>query len=80
MMTIMPRPRPSHLHREKNRHGNFAWYVRVNRGPRIRIKAEYGTPEFEEAYRAAVKGERPASSKEAVRSRFARPTVSRYKL
>lgn len=58
-MDGMPRPRPIHLHREINRHGNPAWYVRVNRGPRIRIKAEYGTPEFDEAYRAALQGERP---------------------
>ncbi len=58
-MTDMPKPRPLHLHREKTRHGNFAWYVRVNRGPRIRIKAEYGTPEFQEAYLAALAGERP---------------------
>lgn len=66
-MDLMPRPRPPHLHREKNRHGNFAWYVRVNRGPRIRIKAEYGTDEFKEAYELAVKGERPTKEKEAVR-------------
>lgn len=66
-MTTMPRPRKPHLHHEKNRHGNFAWYVRVNRGPRIRIKAEYGTDEFNEAYELAIRGERPTKEKEAVR-------------
>ena len=55
----MPRPRPPHLHREANRHGKVVWYVRVGRGPRIRIRAKYGTPEFETAYQSAVSGERP---------------------
>jgi integrase len=42
--------------------------VRQGRGPRIRIRAEYGTPEFDEQYRAALSGTtpqrraRPASS------------------
>jgi integrase len=56
-MTDMPRPRPPHLHREINRHGNAVWYVRIGKGPRIRIKAEYGTPEFEDAYQAALRGD-----------------------
>jgi integrase len=30
-----------------------------HKGPRIRIKAEYGTPQFEEAYQAALKGDAP---------------------
>ena len=30
--------------------------VRVDRGPRVRIKAEYGTPEFDIEYRAAIAG------------------------
>lgn len=58
-MVGMPRPRPPHLHREANRHGNMVWYVRVGKGPRTRIKAEYGTPAFQAAYRAALAGERP---------------------
>lgn len=58
-MSAMPRPRPPSLHREMNRHGKAVWYVRVGKGPRIRIKAEYGTPEFETAYRAALNGEGP---------------------
>ncbi|WP_375781178.1 tyrosine-type recombinase/integrase [Bradyrhizobium sp. ma5] len=64
-MIAMPRPRPPHLHREINRHGNPIWYVRVNRGSRIRIKAEYGTEEFQEAYQAAVSGEVPKSTGKA---------------
>jgi integrase len=53
-MDGMPRPRPPHLHREENRHGKTVWYVRIGKGPRIRIKGEYGTSDFEEAYQAAL--------------------------
>ncbi len=53
----MPRPRPPHLHKETNRHGTTVWYVREGKGPRVRIKEAYGTPEFEVAYQAALKGE-----------------------
>ena len=52
----MPRPRPPHLQREITRHGKPVWYVRVHRGPRARIKAEFGTPEFDAEYRAALAG------------------------
>jgi len=53
----MPRPRPPHLHKETNRHGKLTWYVRVGKGPRTRIKGDYGTPEFSAAYQAAISGE-----------------------
>src|SRR5258707_12984743 len=52
----MPRPRPPHLHRETSRHGVTTWYVRRGHGPRIRIKSEFGTAEFEADYRAALDG------------------------
>lgn len=61
-MGDMPRPRPPHLQREENRHGNTVWYVRIGKGPRIRIKAALGSPEFEDAYQAALRGERPAKA------------------
>jgi integrase len=32
------------------------WYVRVDRGLRVRLRAEYGTPEFDAEYRAALAG------------------------
>ena len=54
-MADMPRPRPPYLHRHLTRHGRMIWYVRKGaRGRRIRIRAEYGSPEFEVEYRAAV--------------------------
>lgn len=56
-MADMSRPRPPFLQREKTRHGRFVWYVRKGDGPRTRIKAEFGTPGFDEEYRAAVNGE-----------------------
>jgi integrase len=59
-MDHMPHPRPPHLHRQTTRHGKSVWYVRVDHGPRIRIRAAYGTPAFDVEYRAALQGERPA--------------------
>jgi integrase len=59
LILAMPRPRPPHLHRETNRHGTVVWYVRVGKGPRIRIKAQYGTPDFEEVYQAAIRCDSP---------------------
>lgn len=58
-MEAMPRPRPPHLHREVTRHGKAVWYVRIGKGSRIRIKAEFGTPEFEAGYQAAL-SDKPA--------------------
>jgi hypothetical protein len=54
-MDGMPRPRPPYLSREVTRHGKPVWYVRRN-GRRVRIKAEYGTPEFDVEYQAALAG------------------------
>lgn len=66
-MSAMPRPRPPNLHRETNRHGMTVWYVRVGKGPRIRIKAAYGSPEFDNAYRVALSGDRPRPAGKAAR-------------
>lgn len=63
----MPRPRPPHLHRETNRHGTTVWYVRHGKGARIRVKAIYGTPEFEAAYQAALTGDAPRGSAKATK-------------
>jgi integrase len=63
-MAAMPCPRPPHLHRQVTRHGKTVWYVRVGKGPRTRIKAAFGTPEFEAEYRAAV-SVRPRSTSSA---------------
>ena len=41
--------------------------MREGKGLRIRLKAVYGTPEFEEAYQAALRGEAPRSAAKAAR-------------
>jgi integrase len=57
----MPRPRPQYVHRQVTRHGKTVWYVRIGQGPRIRLRAAFGTPEFDDEYRAARDGTtRPA--------------------
>jgi integrase len=55
-MDGMPRPRPPHLHRQVSRHGKTVWYVRIGRGPRVRIRSAFGTPEFDSEYQAAIAG------------------------
>jgi hypothetical protein len=52
-MDGMPRPRPPHLSREVTRHGKAVWYARRN-GKRIRLRADFGTPEFDAEYQAAL--------------------------
>lgn len=49
--------RPLYLQKHTTRHGQTVWYVRVKRGPLIRIKAEYGTEEFNALYLAAIAGQ-----------------------
>src|SRR5260370_25299805 len=55
-MDGMPRPRPPHLHRQITQHGRAVWYVRIGKGPGTRIKAAFGTPEFDAEYQAALSG------------------------
>jgi hypothetical protein len=43
-MDGMPRPRPPHLQRQVSRHGKTVWYVRIGKGPRIRIHSPFGSP------------------------------------
>ena len=62
-MQEMPRPRPPYLHKLTSRHGKTVWCVQVGRGPRIRIREEYGTPAFEQAYQDALSADRPAPVK-----------------
>jgi integrase len=52
----MPRPRPPRLQRQITRHGRTVWYVRRGHGLRIRIRAAFGSPEFEVEYFAAING------------------------
>jgi hypothetical protein len=54
-MDDMPRPRPPYLSREVTRHGKPVWYVRRD-GKRIRLRAGFGTPEFDAEYQAGLTG------------------------
>jgi integrase len=68
VIEVMPKPRPPYLHRERNRHGKYVWYVRTSRAsPRIRIDEEFGTAEFMQAYHEAIAGNTPKKLKLKVR-------------
>jgi len=57
LIKSMPKPRPLHLHREVTRHGKVVWYARAggsSRGPRVKLRAEFGTAEFWAEYQAAL--------------------------
>jgi integrase len=54
----MPKPRFWGVEPNRNRHGRLRWYFRPDRSkPRIRLPDNFGSAEFELAYRAAVAGE-----------------------
>jgi len=55
-MRDMPRPRKPYVQREINRHGKTVWYFRRGKEKRIRLPGPYGSPEFNEAYEAALSG------------------------
>jgi integrase len=63
VIAVMPRPRPPHLHREVTRHGKAVWYVRLDKGPRVRIRAEFGSAEFDAEYQAAISATPRASAR-----------------
>lgn len=52
----MPRTRLPYLRHEKNRHKTLVWYFRKGDGPRIRLRAPYGSKAFQAEYDAALSG------------------------
>lgn len=54
-MEDMPRKLPQFVTKEKNRHGTWVYYFRKGKGKRTRLPA-YGSPEFQDAYEAALTG------------------------
>ncbi len=50
----MPKRRLPYVLRESSRHGRMRWYFRKGKGKRVRLPDEYGSPEFLEAYNAAL--------------------------
>jgi len=63
LIGAMPRPRPPYLQRHVTRHGAVIWYVKPPGGARVRVRGEYGSAPFMEAYRAAMSGEALQSPK-----------------
>jgi integrase len=56
-MEAMPRQKPKYLHIDRSRHGQLRQYVRrPNDGKNIRIRAEFGSPQFWAEYDAALNG------------------------
>ncbi len=58
-MPTMPRPMPPYLYRERKRHGRIVFYVRRGKGPRIRVKGEFGSEDFARNYQSAILGVQP---------------------
>jgi integrase len=75
----MPRPRLPFLQKQVTRHGKVVWYVRRGAGPRARIKAAYGSPEFFAEYQAAVAELAGAPSKGKVRAGSLEWLIRRYR-
>lgn len=78
MMQPMPRPRPRHLHREVTRHGRVVWFHRAGKGPRTRIRQEYGTEAFWLDFEAAERGEIPDSRRPAAKPHSLAWLIDRY--
>ena len=67
-MADVPRPRFPNLQKETTRHGATVWYVRIGRGPRIRLRSPFGSKEFKLEYEAAMAGTAIADAKATARS------------
>ena len=70
---------PPYLHRERTRHGAIVWYVRIDKGPRIRIRGDYGSPEFKAAYDAAISGQTPPQKTRAPATHSLAWLIDRYR-
>src|ERR1700704_493677 len=80
MIASMPKPRPPHLHRQVSRHGKVVWYVRVSKDhPRIRMRADFGTPDFHAEYQAAIAGAAPRHAKGAPATGTLAWLIARYR-
>jgi len=79
VIDTVPRPRPPYLVRQVTRHGAVVWYVRVGKGQRIRLRKDYGTPEFEAEYQAAISGTAQPARTSSVRAGSLSWLVERYR-
>lgn len=53
-MPRMPKKRPLYVETFLSRHGKRMWFFRVGKGPRTRLPDEYGSVDFQKAYREAL--------------------------
>jgi hypothetical protein len=65
MGVLTQRPKWPGLRREKSRHGKTCWYVSSDSGERVHLKSNPEDKlairaEYEEAYAALLKGEKPS--------------------
>jgi integrase len=74
----MPRALPF-LQTETTRHGKTVYFVRFGKGPRIRIKGEYGTAEFMAAYAAALAGAAPPGARPEKDAKSLAWLIARYR-
>jgi integrase len=79
MIEAMPRPRPPYLNREVTRHGRVVWFVRVYPGPRVRIRAPFGTLEFESEYQSALAGKPRQTTKRTAAPGTLAWLIARYR-
>jgi integrase len=56
-----------HLQREVTRHDKVVWYVRVDRGPRVRLHQEPGSKEFFAEYQQALISGAPQQEDKSIR-------------
>jgi integrase len=77
-MQDMPRPRPRFLQRHVTQHGRVVWYVRIGKGPRTRIRAVFGTPEFDAEYQSALVG-KPRQAKSSTAAGSLAWLIERYR-
>jgi len=59
VIDLMPRKLPLYVVREKSRHDRTMFFFRRGKGKRTRLPDNYPSPEFDEAYKAALLGEKP---------------------
>lgn len=77
-MEDMPRKLPLNVTRELNRHGNVAYYYRVGKGPRTRLRGQPGSGEFKQAYREAIAAEQPVRARSKGDSRTLKWLIGQY--
>lgn len=61
----MPKPRKPYTHKETTRHGKTVWYFRRGKDKRIRLRGQFGSPEFNASYEAALLGQATPPKKPA---------------